>query len=352
MSDWLNALQETARRGAASVLVTVAATQGSTPREAGAKMVVMQDAAFGTIGGGRLEFKAIEIARAALAASSPMPATLRRFPLGPSLGQCCGGVAVLAFEWVPAELPNWAARLMEWRRRNLPAVRVGAAEGPGTDAKLVVTAEEYHGSLGDDRSTQAALASARALLASGGATQLQRINEQLLLFDSLRAADFHIVLFGAGHVGTALVDLLSGLPACAIRWIDSRDHVFPATLPANVQAIASDASQYEVDHAPPGSYFLVMTHSHPLDQAICERILRRRDYRYFGLIGSASKRRQFEKRLRLRGIADEALAEMICPIGVEGISGKHPLEIAIAVAAELLQVRARISTPFCVAVRE
>lgn len=144
------------------------------------------------------------------------------------------------------------------------------------------------------------------------------------------------MLFGAGHVGQALVRALADMP-CRITWVDSRDAAFPTAVPANTTVVATDAPEAEVDAAPAGAYFLVMTHSHPLDQALTEHILRRADFDYFGLIGSDSKRRQFERRLAARGVAPAQLATMTCPIGVSGINDKRPAAIAIAVAAELLQ---------------
>jgi xanthine dehydrogenase accessory factor len=124
---------------------------------------------------------------------------------------------------------------------------------------------------------------------------------------------------------------------CRITWVDSRDAAFPADVPANTTVVATDVPEAEVDAAPKGVYFLVMTHSHPLDQALTERILHRADFAYFGLIGSLSKRHQFERRLLARGITAEQLEAMTCPIGVPGIDDKRPAVIAIAVAAELLQ---------------
>src|SRR5439155_783786 len=162
----------------------------------------------------------------------------------------------------------------------------------------------------------------------------------LLLFEPQRAADFSIALFGAGHVGRALVHALAGLP-CRITWIDSRDDQFPRDLPANVTVVCTDAPTAEVDAAAPGSYFLVMTHSHALDQELAEAILARNDFAYFGLIGSVSKRRAFEKRMKNRGVPPARFRHMTCPIGVPGISGKEPAAIAIAVAAEVLQARER-----------
>ena len=98
-----------------------------------------------------------------------------------------------------------------------------------------------------------------------------------------------------------------------------------------------------VDEAPPGSAFLVMTHSHALDLELCGRVLRRADFAYLGLIGSMSKRRRFEKRLRASGLAAGLIERMVCPIGIDGLKSKHPGAIAVAVAAQLLQTRERLA---------
>jgi xanthine dehydrogenase accessory factor len=156
--------------------------------------------------------------------------------------------------------------------------------------------------------------------------------------DIVRVPDFSIVLFGAGHVGRAVVRTLAHID-CRIQWIDTRDEAFPAAIPENVVCVTTDTPEAEVALAPAGAYFLVMTHSHPQDEALAERILARDDFAYFGLIGSVSKRRQFERRLEARGVPPARLAAMTCPIGIDGIAGKEPEVIAIAVAAELLQVR-------------
>ncbi|HVE07056.1 MAG TPA: xanthine dehydrogenase accessory protein XdhC [Paraburkholderia sp.] len=151
-------------------------------------------------------------------------------------------------------------------------------------------------------------------------------------------APMHIVLFGAGHVGHALVTLLGMLP-CVVQWIDERDELFPDEVPANVQIEATDTPEAIVDSAPADAYFLVMTHNHALDFALAARIMRRRDFRYFGMIGSQTKRVKFERRLIERGVAPHRLDEMMCPIGIGGIEDKAPPAIALAVCAELLQVR-------------
>ncbi|MBR8409397.1 xanthine dehydrogenase accessory protein XdhC [Burkholderia cenocepacia] len=148
----------------------------------------------------------------------------------------------------------------------------------------------------------------------------------------------HIVLFGAGHVGHALVTLLGALP-CVVQWVDTRDELFPDECPPNVQPEPTDTPEAVVDAAPPGAYFLVMTHNHALDFSLAAQIMRRRDYAYFGMIGSRTKRVKFERRLAARGVDPARLVEMVCPIGVAGIVDKTPGAIAVAVCAELLQAR-------------
>jgi len=366
MRDWIDALAALQRTGSAAVMVTVAAVKGSAPRAAGTRMLVTVDAVQGTIGGGHLEFTAIDIARQQLAGGDTAP--LRRFPLGASLGQCCGGVVNLLFEPV-AGAQTWIATLQALRARGDALVVVTPAHGAAPGGKLFVTQTETHGTLGTVEADAAATAIARDLLTGDRCARLASLpgadgagnsgnvtgavgsgsgpaedrsadprvaRGVACFFDPVFPDDFHVVLFGAGHVGRALVPILGGIP-CRVTWVDTRDGAFPATVPDNVEVVFTDAPAAEVDAAAPGSYFLVMTHSHALDEALSERILRRGDFAYFGLIGSVSKRRQFERRLAARGISAERLAAMICPIGIAGITGKEPGVIAVAVAAGLLQ---------------
>ena len=150
-----------------------------------------------------------------------------------------------------------------------------------------------------------------------------------------RAPADHLVLFGAGHVGLAIVRALAHLP-CSVTWVDERDDMFPAQLPDNVTVEASDVPEALVAAAPSGASYLVMTHSHALDQRLAEAIMARADVGWFGLIGSRTKRRQFEHRLRERGVAQERIDAMVCPIGLPGIADKAPAVIAASVAAQLL----------------
>ncbi|HEX2115326.1 MAG TPA: xanthine dehydrogenase accessory protein XdhC, partial [Alphaproteobacteria bacterium] len=164
-----------------------------------------------------------------------------------------------------------------------------------------------------------------------------------VMFEPFVPSDFTIAVFGAGHVGKALVGVLAGLPA-RILWIDARAEQFPTDIPAGVEKIVAAIPEDEVKDLPAGCYALVMTHSHDLDLMLCERLLRRGDCRYTGLIGSTTKWKRFEARLLHKGFAPDRVASIRCPIGIEGIPGKHPREIAIAVAAELLLLRGKATT--------
>jgi len=265
----MNRLRRTAAawldRGCAVILVEVARARGSVPRGEGTRMLVSPTQAAGTIGGGHLELKAIDTARAMLATHDAGPRQID-YPLGPALGQCCGGALSLRFEPLAAEhVSTWPDE---------PAL-------------------------------------------------------------------FHLQLYGAGHVGRAIAHLLAALPAC-VDWIDEREDEFPSALaddgwPAHIRRIAVDAVEAEVREAPPGAFYLVLTHRHDLDLRITEAILRRGDFGFLGLIGSKTKRARFVHHFEARGIAREAIARLRCPIGIEGIAGKQPEVIAVAAVAQLLQ---------------
>ncbi len=261
-------------------------------------------------------------------------------------------------------MSDWNRMLEELRREREPVMLVSVDSIVGSTprepgAKMLVTAGQQYGTIGGGNLEYQACRIARDQLSLGERGGLRRfplgaglgqccgglVN---LMFERLdetsdwRRAEIDehravLYLFGAGHVGSALVRVLEELPF-DIRWIDTRDGMLPDSAPARVATICTDTPEAEIDAAPAGSYFLVMTHDHALDQCLSEQILQRDDFAYFGLIGSASKRRNFETRMRRRGIDAGRFAGMTCPIGIDGISGKQPARIAISVAAEILQV--------------
>lgn len=326
MPDWLAALTTAT---APSVLVTVAVVQGSGPREPGARMVVTASAQFDTIGGGHLELKACELARAMLADGSATR-RLERFPLGPGLGQCCGGVVQLAFELIderadPSLRIHIDALAARWRA-HADSWRLVPLEGKRSPSLLDAAGRCLAGPV------------VPFAIGRTPATRIETDHDgKRWLIDPCLAWRPHLVLFGAGHVGAAIVRALAPLP-CRVTWVDERDDQFPAEVPANVTIEATDTPEAVVAAAPSGASFLVMTHSHALDQRLAECILLRPDIGWFGLIGSRTKRMQFSRRLHARGISLARLADMVCPIGVPGIAGKQPAVIAASVAAQLLQV--------------
>lgn len=254
MTDWVSTLASWDAEGRACVVVTVVRAKGSTPREAGAKMLVAADALAGTIGGGNLEHVATTVAREMLS-EGRTGAELREFPLGPALSQCCGGHATLLFEPVA------------------PPAR-------------------------------------------------------------------QVALFGAGHVGQAVAKLLSDLP-CRLRWIDSRDGLFPEPARPHMRYDRIERPEREVAGLASGTHVVVMTHNHALDYAIVAAAMARTDLGLLGVIGSKTKAARFRSRLARDGFAPERIAAMECPVGLPDIGGKLPAEVAISVVARLLSDRVR-----------
>jgi xanthine dehydrogenase accessory factor len=318
MDEWL-----TARISEPAVLVTVAIVEGSGPREPGAKMLVTAGGQHDTIGGGHLELCAVELARGMLGGAGPA-ARLERYALGPTLGQCCGGVVHLAFELVDAQLASVLASLRTRRRED--SWRLSAIDGPAASMLL-----DAHGAVGH------AAVGAPALDRQRGTHVLRDAAGRRWLADPCLAPRAHLLLFGAGHVGAAIVRMLGELP-CTVTWIDEREDMFPRSVPANVTIEATDTPEALVANAPPGASYLVMTHSHELDQRLTASILARADVGWFGLIGSKTKRVQFERRMAARGLPQERIDAMVCPIGLQGITNKLPAAIAASVCAQLLMV--------------
>ena len=336
MNEWIGDLHKQTTAGNACVLVTVAGVRGSAPREVGAKMLVTDHETIGSIGGGQLEHKCTQIAFNTLK-NEEDGNHLRKFTLGANCGQCCGGVVEVLFESFCAEKPEWVDVLHESHRQREPLVIA-----TGLRSKYLITAKGHIAY--PARCTVDSSLAVEAMRVLNQKESAQRVKLEMdtndkedVLLEPVVSSDLNIAVFGAGHVGTATVNTLSSLD-CNIRWIDSRRNIFPQHLPDNVQKIESAQPELEVAAMPADTCYLVMTHSHPLDQAVIQQVLARDDVRYCGLIGSISKRRQFEKRLLKLGMTQARFDRLTCPIGIDGIAGKKPAEIAIAVAAELLQL--------------
>ena len=248
--NWIDAVQNLEAEGEAYVLVTVLGTKGSTPRDMGTKMVFGAESSFGTIGGGHLEYRANMIA-ARLLAEQKQSQRIETFPLGPSLGQCCGG----------------------------------------------------------------------------------RVN---LLFECFMPTKLQVMLFGAGHVGQSLAPLLNGLPV-VLHWVDSRMAELEPQANVGARLIDSEQPASEVAAMPPASAYIIMTHNHQIDYEILRAVLDRQDADFIGLIGSETKWRRFQMRLEHHGYAADTYKDVHCPIGLSEVRGKRPQEVAISIAAQLIQ---------------
>jgi xanthine dehydrogenase accessory factor len=315
MSDWLAPLVRRLGREEAVVRVVVSAVRGSAPCEPGACMLVGRTQVDGTIGGGHLEWKSLEIARNLLEAREAGGPRLDRFVLGATLGQCCGGVVELWFERVSAEEREFFREALE-RRRSGDPIAIATTWGRAQPVR-----REWRDAAPD---------APRALLVR---------SERDLLVERIDTAHAPVWLFGAGHVGQAIVRALAELPF-EVTWLDERSDIFPRSHADNATALICDQPVDEVPGAPPGTIYLVLTHRHDLDFELCRAILARDDFRWAGVIGSSTKAASFRNRLARRGVRPDRLARLVCPIGIEGIHSKTPAAIAVAIAAQLLQLDA------------
>jgi len=308
---WTRIRQTIERQGAAGLIGVIGAA-GSVPRETGARIVLQPDGGFyGTIGGGRLEYEAIAAARAALSAGRSK-AQFRDWPLGPNLGQCCGGmVTTLTETFDERDLAD--VRRLE---QSETAGAFASANSIGGDGRIVrVVARDAQG-----------VQAANITAALAGASFHEQFGD----------AATPVLLFGAGHVGRALVLALAPLPF-AVRWIDGRPDQFPPHIPHNVVTVRTDDAARELAEAPRDAMIVIMTHSHPLDFDIAAAALQQ-TFEFVGLIGSETKRARFVSFARQLGLSSRETDRLTCPIGIPQIKGKEPAVIAAGIAAQLLIV--------------
>ncbi len=294
MSFDLDALRAAVARHGIVTRVVVADVQGSAPREVGASMLVWDSGQSGTIGGGTLEFEAAKAARDG--------AFFRRLPLGPAMGQCCGGTVTLLAERFTAQ--------------DLDAI---------SDPYLRRV----------ETSCDMPLAMRRVMLKhrNAGAPVSPMLAGGWFVEPVARAAR-DLWVFGAGHVGRALVSVLAPLPDFKVTWVDTGADRFPPELPDGVTRLIAANPGDVVRYAPENAEHLILTYSHALDLDLCHRLLGH-GFAFAGLIGSKTKWARFRSRLSTLGHAPEQIARITCPIGDPGL-GKHPQAIAVSVAASLL----------------
>ena len=273
-------------------LVSVAEAKGSVPREAGAIMLVYNSHIDGSIGGGELEFQAIKTAREDRSEKAFLR-EVRTYPLGPALGQCCGGHVKLMFEWYGPDSQSVLAQLA--------AQDQGYSLHPTNSQDIPVVAIEP--------------------------------SEEMLSLP-LSVQKQPVFLYGAGHVGRAVVEIARHLP-CQIYWVDTDDDRYPEDIAEEVTKLLANKPETIAQHAPGDAIHLIMTYSHQVDFKIVMAVLSCGNFARCGLIGSETKASRFRKRLRDAGVNSDAIERLSCPIGLPEITGKKPLQVAISVTGQL-----------------
>lgn len=309
MRGWGEQVQHYLQDGQNVCRIVVADAKGSTPREAGADMYVTARESNGTIGGGTLEFEAMAIARQILAEitedSVGFSRQFRSFALGPNLGQCCGGQVTLLFEgFTPGCLTALAAA------SSLPADGYIHKAGSRFQASdICVPADEAVHSPVYDKNSQT----------------LYMPPAQLFV---------PFYLYGAGHVGRAVMGAVSGLSLEKI-WVDTHAERFPASVDSSVTLVPATDMSVIAAHAPKGAIHIVMSYSHRIDEALVYTILKKGDFAHLGLIGSRTKYQRFCSSLEKQGIAAEQLARLVCPVGLPVLKSKAPAHVGLSIAAQI-----------------
>ena len=296
LASWTEKLRQELAAGRSCCLVLLAETRGSTPREAGTVMLAGADGLLaGTVGGGELEYQLLaEAGRLLAGQTGRFVRTRRDYPLGPALGQCCGGAVKAVLEVWPADQLVQLDRLL--------------AETPG-----------WLDHAAEDNSLPVPIIS--------GAKRPEIASQPFI-----RRVPFY--LYGAGHVGRAVMAVTGDLPLDRY-WIDTGESRFPAKIDASITRVVARDPAHIARYAEAQAIHLVMSYSHALDQAICHAVLKQDDFFRLGLIGSATKRARFESRLAAAGLSKPQLARLVCPIGLTEIPGKDPAFLALSVAGQI-----------------
>lgn len=315
------------------VRIVVARVEGSAPREPGASMWVSDQEFEGTIGGGRLEYEALNHARELLANSSELSDWYiegRNWPLGPELGQCCGGMVAVLFELV--SVPELEKLQEQIQQADQMSLVVQSAHEPGPPLLI----HDRH----DLQDIPLDAARVVTEILRGGRQRKPELvgdfTKDTWFVEPLKGPKKPLYIYGAGHVGRAIVKSIEGL-GFAITWVETHEQRFPDGISSEIDAVVAKNPQDIANKSPSGAYHLIMTYSHEIDFELCRTLLVTNRFGYLGLIGSKTKRVRFMKRLEEQSISSKTLLQLTCPIGIEHIKGKQPASIAVSVAAQLLQ---------------
>jgi len=282
--------------------VLILKTFGSAPRDEGTTMLIWDSGQFGTIGGGELEYQVTRLAKKIIIDNKG--SRIKKYSLGPDMGQCCGGAVELLIE------------ILDETKVKFISV------DDGFFARPVFKDEK-------SLNVQALIKSYR-----NKSVPIKTSFKDGWLFEPVTKEKELIWIYGAGHVGTAIANILSKLSQFSVTCIDTSQDRYPDNFPKTVKKLITKNPAHIVQYAPSETHHLILTYSHALDLEICHQLLQH-NFATAGLIGSKTKWARFKKRLNELNYTFEQINRIICPIG-EPSFGKSPYEIAIGVASMLL----------------
>ena len=348
MNSWLKPVKTASALNNGFVLLTIISTKGSTPCSNGDKIVFSgAESVFGSIGGGNLEFKALSFAEELLSLNSN-GTYLKKYPLGASLGQCCGGYVNVMFEsFIQSDATNsWietVSNLLQDNEDFIVATIVDSnSEIEFSSKKFVYLDGTLSPNIGDKKISSLITKSAKdLLLLSDSPTIVQFENQSGALtevcFEKVLTSEVQpVVIFGAGHISRALMPILINLPI-KIYWVDDRAEQFDKYQgdTSQIDIICDDFVQ-SIPDLPDSSYCLVITYSHQIDFEICEKMITQNNFSYLGMIGSEIKGKKFRDRFHQKNFSEEVINKFICPIGDKQKFLKSPAAIAVTIAMDLI----------------
>ena len=304
-SNWIAAANHLLSEKQMIAHAIIISVRGSAPREIGANMLISDAQIWNTIGGGSLEFEVMRVARELIQKNNLKPTALYRkvinLALGPDMGQCCGGNVKVLLEILSR--PD-IDKLLKYSDKALPLVHP-LKSGIPIEVSNSTDIRKFDNSL----------------------------KNEFFVLPIEKKLD-PLFIYGAGHVGRALVKIIDNLDF-DIHWVDIDEKRFPEGSAFNFSKVIALDPSLIASHAPNNAYHVIITHSHPLDEAICFALLSKNQFRFCGLIGSKTKNARFRSRLSKMGIIDEQLTRLTCPIGIDEINSKQPVKVAISIAAQL-----------------
>ena len=348
MNSWLKPVKTASALNNGFVLLTIISTKGSTPCSNGDKIVFSgAESVFGSIGGGNLEFKALSFAEELLSLNSNST-YLKKYPLGASLGQCCGGYVNVMFEsFIQSDATNsWieiVSNLLQDNEDFIVATIVDSnSEIEFSSKKFVYLDGNLSPNIDDKKISSLITKSAKdLLLLSDSPTIVQFENQSGALtevcFEKVLTSEVQpVVVFGAGHISRALMPILINLPI-KIYWVDDRAEQFDKYQgdTSQIDIICDDFVQ-SIPDLPDSSYCLVITYSHQIDFEICEKMIIQNNFSYLGMIGSEIKGKKFRNRFHQKNFSEEVINKFICPIGDKQKFLKSPAAIAVTIAMDLI----------------